>query len=114
MSDLGFDVRGYCSRLAKACPERFTFIEEVRGNNPWRIEDSVLAFGHSRNVWDGCHIDYLWMFFGPIADERKGRLMIPLKGSGSAYELRTDTLLESIIAAVVESFESQNESEAKS
>lgn len=110
MSDLGFDVRAYCERLAKACPERYRFALNWLGADSWSLLNANYsrdAYFHSHwllcNGWQG----ELWKFFGPLADKRKGRLMIPLKGSGNAYELRTDTLLESIIAAVVESFESE-------
>lgn len=108
MNDLGFDPRPYCERLAKACPERFPFKEEVLGNNPWAIEDRRHITGHVRAVWDECHIDYLWMFFGPLADERRVTVIQCTKGIAlSSIAWWRDTLLESIIAAVVESFESE-------
>lgn len=97
MSDLGFDVRGYCERLVKACPDRFTEVtvtvltSRSTYENVWQVVDSTRP-----NLPVRLNLDWtLWAFFGPLADERK-----------------ISTLLEEIIAAVVESFESQNESEA--
>ena len=102
MSDLGFDVRGYCERLAKACPDRYRFIMDNLSPGQWSLVNanySRESFFHSH--WLACNARLwqgeLWKFFGPLAQEHKIRL-----------ELDGDRpWLESIIAAVVESFESE-------
>lgn len=110
MSDLGFDPRGYCERLAKACPERYRFAPNWLSADSWSLLNanySREAYFHSH--WLNCNVHVcqgeLWKFFGPLADERK---IEPWRIAEHAiYVLRTGTLLESIIAAVVESFESE-------
>lgn len=99
MSDIGFDPRPYCERLAKACPERFTeatvtvLTSRSTYENVWHIVDATRP-----NLPVRLNLDWtLWAFFGPLAQEHKIRL-----------ELDGDRpWLESIIAAVVESFESE-------
>ena len=122
MSDIGFDPRPYCERLAKAIPQRFRVFHRLGGyylrqecegrafQEPSALQSDLLLatipegwVPYARHPSEAA----MWAFFGPLADERKGKLAIPLKGGESAiYELRSGTLLESIIAAVVESFES--------
>ncbi len=126
MSDLGFDPRPYCERLAKAMPERFTeatvtvLTSRSTYENVWHIVDVTRP-----NLPVRLNLDWtLWAFFGPLADERK---IDPLalyksydKRKQSAFYRATrdertkwherdftNELLESIIAAVVESFESE-------
>lgn len=132
MSELGFDVRDYCERLAKACPDRFTEVtvtvltSRSTYENVWQVVDSTRP-----NLPVRLNLDWtLWAFFGPLADERKiakiHALITPTRLDGSSASLRAsvafkviggfipmstayDSLLESIIAAVVESFESGEE-----
>lgn len=118
MSDLGFDVRTYCERLAKACPERFRVFHRLGGyylrqksdgvtfQEPSAFQSDLLLatipegwVPYARHPSEAA----FWAFFGPLADERK---IQPWRIAEHAiYVLRTGTLLESIIAAVVESFE---------
>lgn len=122
MSALGFDPRPYCERLVKAGQGRFTIscTGEQTGNRVL-IDDPV----QGEYLWlDSRDSAEHWAFFGPLADERK---IDPLalyksydKRKQSAFYRATrdertkwherdftNELLESIIAAVVESFESE-------
>jgi hypothetical protein len=116
MSDLGFDPRGYCERLAKAS-KRFTFgkfMDSYEGMLDYIHDaniDGELDDGEGHNRIDSAWS--LWAFFGPLADERKiakiYRATVVVKVLGGLIPMSTgyDTLLESTIAAVVESFESE-------
>lgn len=118
MSALGFDPRPYCERLAKACPERFRVgIHQVlRGDHRGYVPEWICS------EWERPSAVYVsasaaewryWAFFGPLADERRVTAIEGTKGlSLDLLAWRRSTLLESIIVAVVESFESQNECEA--
>lgn len=125
MSDLGFDVRPYCERLAKACDSRF----RVTGaGDAWELHHPDKGKVDANMTYlDASDIQFateLWAFFGPLADEREidlDRLAdfhagldylidavdpAPL-GLGPVAPESERTILESIIAAVVESFESE-------
>lgn len=108
MSDLGFDVRGYCERLAKACPDRYRFVQNADSWSLLNANYSREAYFHSH--WLNCNgwqVE-LWKLFGPLADARKIDVLECTKGIAlSVIAWRRDTLLESIIVAVVESFESE-------
>ena len=103
MSDLGFDPRGYCERLAKAC-DRFN----CWGDVAWQCND----LDNEATVFHGSDPANLWAFFGPIADERKIRPAALFETCATFWA--HGSALESIISSVVESFESRNESEVKS
>jgi hypothetical protein len=112
MSDLGFDPRGYCERLAKACPDRFTEVtvtvltshsmtSRSTYENVWQVVDSTRP-----NMPVRLNLDWtLWAFFGPLADERKIQPSALFETCATFWA--HGSALESIIASVVESFEQE-------
>lgn len=120
MSELGFDPKPYCERLAAACPKRFKIID-------WRVAHSsglVQTWLIQNNGFGGIHglspDPVQWQFWGPLADERnlvtinRVPMAVRLPDGYVSRGTKYDTILESIIAAVVESFESQHESQNES
>lgn len=109
MSDIGFDVRPYCERLAEVS-DRFEFCTDTGVS--WSLTDATNGAVLGAMDWPDEEMvpeTKLWAFFGPLADERK------IRPHGYDRDGRPGTFvfdgittwLESIIAAVVESFESE-------
>ena len=114
-----FDLRPYCERLAKACPDRF----EMKVHNTfWALSDRERYWNEPEEdpylaqLWSTESERYVWRFFGPLADERKIETMTVVDPWNNASDpqwceypilpiRKKRTWLESLVAAVVESFE---------
>lgn len=112
MSDLGFDPRPYCERLAKAMPDRFQVTKYAFDYIRWTVHDAERP-----DAWFDLESEPrplamdLWAFFGPLADEWNIEDIRPYDLVMKRCERPYPTLLETIIAAVVESFEEEVKNE---
>lgn len=97
---MNFDVRAYCERIAKACPDRFRLheFEDDEDCCGWTLVDN----NKYNTVSEGESLATLWAFIGPLAVEigvHRVTLECPLTGEKYA------DLLEATFAAVCDRLE---------
>lgn len=117
MEELELEITQYCKRIAKADPKNYMFREHKDSRITWSfchpdVEKNIRA--------SCCHFDSddaqfegeLWNFFGPRASEFfKGNFDKIIAAQNKKF-LETNklcSLLEAVIIAVVEEYESNRE-----